>query len=142
MGKEGKEEGNEVRGKGREEGREGEVNRRARQVMRSEGSGRECLLADYLELGKIKRHTHIQSYLLSSFLSLSHTHREEIGVLQGVIPRILFGVRRNSLRREEAKEREGEGERRGEERGVSFYTPIIKTENPSWKKRHGLIKVK
>lgn len=39
----------------------------ARQVMRSEGSGQECLLADYLELGKIKRHTHMQSYLLAPF---------------------------------------------------------------------------
>lgn len=79
----------------------------ARQAMRSEGSEQECLLADYLELRKIKRHTHIQSYLLSPFF-LFHSHIEEIGVMQGVIPGILFGVRRNCLGKREARGETGE----------------------------------
>lgn len=77
----------------------------ARQAMRSEGSEQVCLLADYLELRKIKRHTHIQCYLLSLFF-LFHSHIEEIGVLQGVIPGILFGVRRNCLGREKLEEKQ------------------------------------
>lgn len=56
--------------KERDESREQE----ARQATRSQVSGQECLLADYLELGKIKRHTHIQPYLLATFLSLSVKH--------------------------------------------------------------------
>ena len=88
--------------------------------MRSEGSGRECLLADYQELGKIKRHTH--TVLSSFFLSFCffHTHIEEIGVLQGVIPRILFGVKRNCLRRVEKAE-----ERRRQEGGRGGGGSII-----------------
>lgn len=46
-----------------------------RQVMRSKGSGEECLLADYQELRKIKRHT--GSYLVSSSPSPSRTHRSK-----------------------------------------------------------------
>lgn len=92
-------------------------------MMRSEGLGRECLLADYLELGKIKRHTHIQSDLLPSFLFLFHTHIEVIGVLQGVIPRMLFGVKRNCLGRKKAEEREKETRERGEESGYHFTFP-------------------
>lgn len=33
--------------------------------MRSEGPGQECLLADYQELRKIKRHTRTRPYLVS-----------------------------------------------------------------------------
>ena len=80
-------------------------------MMRSEGSGQECLLADYLELGKIKRHTHMQPYLIPSFLF--HSHIEEIGVLWGVIPGILFGVKSNCLGREKASERQKEEEESG-----------------------------
>lgn len=98
-------------------------------MMRSEGSGRECLLADYLELGKIKRHTHIQSALLPSFLFLFHTHIEGIGLLEGVIPRMLFGEKEKLSQEEEGRderEREGDKRARGGER-VSFYIPIIKS---------------
>lgn len=107
--------------------------------MRSEGSGRKCLLADYLELGKIKRHTHIQSYLLPSFLSLSlsHTHRGDWSTAGCYPKNSIWGKEKLSREGEEAEEREKETGERERERGgerVSFYTVIIKTENPSWKK--------
>ena len=97
--------------------------------MRSEGPRQECLLADYLELGKIKRHTHIQSYLLPLFLPFSfNSHTEEIGVLRGVILRILFGVKRNCLRRGKAEER-----RTGERE--PFTLSKLKTENQIFEKK-------
>lgn len=83
--------------------------------MRSEGSGRECLLADYLELGKIKRHTCTKSYLISSFLSLSHTHREDWSFAWFYPKNSISGKGKLS------QEREGRGERE-EERGIILHS--------------------
>lgn len=124
MGKEGKEEWNEVTVKGWEGMvREKRSGKEARQLMRSEGLGRECLLADYQELRKIKRHTHSPILFLPPFLF--HIHMEETGVvLQGVIQRILFGVKRNCLWREieKAKERRDQ-ERKGRRGEYNFTLP-------------------
>lgn len=85
--------------------------------MRREGSVQECLLADYLELGKIKRHTHTRSYLLPSFLSLSLTHRGDWSTAGCYPKNSIWGKEKLSL------EREGRGETGGtgkEERRYRF----------------------
>ena len=92
--------------------------------MRSEGSGRECLLADYVELGKIKRHTHIQSYLLQSFLylSLSHAKRADWSTAGCYPKNSIWGKEKWSREKESRGEREGDRRDRqiGEERGYHF----------------------
>lgn len=96
-----------------------------RQVMRREGPGRECLLADYLELGKIKRHTHIQSYLLSSFLSLSlsHTYRGDWSTA-GCYPwNSIWGREEMSRGREGRGGREGDRTEEDGEGGVASFYP-------------------
>lgn len=103
----------------------------ARQAMRSEGSEQVCLLADYLELRKIKRHTHIQCYLLSLFF-LFHSHIEEIGVLQGVIPGILFGVRRNCLGREKLEEKQESQNNREWKVSFPYLKQNIRTGKKTW----------
>lgn len=72
----------------------------ARQAMRSEGSEQVCLLADYLELRKIKRHTHIQCSSSFALLSLSLTHRGDWSTA-GCYPRnSIWGKEKLSWERE------------------------------------------
>lgn len=66
-------------------------------------------------------HTHDPILFLPPFLF--HTHIAEIGVLQGVIPRILFGVRRNCLGREKEREKAGK-------RGRGGLECLLKTAGP------------
>lgn len=80
-------------------------------------------------------HTHSPIFFLPSFLSLPHTHRGDWSTAGRYPKNSIWRKEKLSLERED--QGEGKGDMRERKRrvgGVSFYTPVIKTENPSQKK--------